>query len=115
VIPVGSIVNGRIERIDPIPKKKRWLAGGNGDFTPARNYKLVFDSVVLPDGTQMIATEVSKGTAQAIHLVTDPNREGKKKNKSAQTAADAKQEVRDKVRSTFADIRASRNSSKQHV
>lgn len=106
VIPAGSQVNGRIDRIDLVTKKKRTLAIANGDFTPAHRYSLVLDSLVLPDGRRLIlATEVSSGATQVVHLVTDPERE-KKKNKVAQAAASAKQEVRDKVHATIADIRS---------
>jgi len=106
VIPAGSEVNGRIKRIEPVTKKRRTLAIADGDFTPAHAYSLALDSVVLPDGRLLtVGTEVSRGSAMVVHLVTDPER-AKKKNKVAEAAAGVKQEAKDKVHSTIADIKS---------
>ena len=106
VVPAGSEITGRVERIEPVTKKKRALAIANGDFTPTHTYSLALDSVLLPDGRRLsIATDVSRGTALVVHLVTDPARQ-KKKNKVAQAAADAQHQIKDQVHNTIAEIKS---------
>jgi len=106
VIPVRTEVYGKITRVDPIPKKKRILALANGDFTPLISYGVTFDSLELPDGTRIaIATQVSSGTEEVVHLVTDP-RPAKKKNVLGQAAETAKKQVTDTAHSVSGNIKS---------
>lgn len=106
VIPAGSELVGQITRINPISRKRRILASLLGDFTPARDYGLAFDSLVLPDGRQLpIKTQVSPGIADVVRLVSDSERE-KKGNPVARTVADAKQQVSGRVKGTVASIKS---------
>lgn len=104
VIPTGTKVHGKITRLEPTARGKRLLALANADLTPARAYEMTFDSLVLPDGARIaIATEVSPGAAQVVHLVSNPD-PGKKTNPVARAAADAKKQVTDTVHTTSATI-----------
>ncbi len=106
VIPAGSEMAGKVTRIDPVSKKRRFLGILNGDFTPARAYEVEFDALTLPDGKHLaIATEVAPGVAEVVRLVSDPQKE-KKKNRVAQAAADAKKQASDTARSTIHTIKA---------
>lgn len=53
VLPAGSALRGKVSAIQPVSKRQRFRAMVNGDFTPLRNAQLEFDSVVLPNGTQL--------------------------------------------------------------
>jgi len=93
VIPAGSIVSGQIISINPVSGVKRTLAYANGDFSPFHKYEATFEMLTLPDGRQFpIKTTVSMGTAEVVHLVSNPD---KAKQKSA--ADNAKQEAKGKV------------------
>jgi type IV secretory pathway VirB10-like protein len=109
VIPAGSLVTGRVESIDPVPKVQQIQSYLNGNFTPPHPYRIAFDSVTLPDGaTRQLATTVSAGTAETVHLVANPERqaEKKKKNPAARAAGEAKQETEAKVHSAIQEIKA---------
>src|SRR5262245_40919907 len=73
VIPTGTEVKGKITRIDPISKKNRAAALANSDFTPLRTYAVAFESMILPDGTELaVTTDVSPGAARVVHLGNTP-------------------------------------------
>ena len=78
VIPEGSMVNGRIIGITPVSGVKRTLAYANGNFSPFHNYEVSFETVTLPDGRELpIKTTVSAGTAEVVHLVSNPDKVAK--------------------------------------
>jgi hypothetical protein len=104
VIPAGSAVTGRIAQIAAISTLRRVRAYAGGDFSPFRQYKVSFDRLTLPDGHELaIATTVSPGTAEVVHLVAKDAKNGKDeeqqdhKSKASRAAGAAKQEVKDRV------------------
>jgi hypothetical protein len=97
VIPAGSIVSGRITSISPVSGVKRTLAYANGDFSPFHKYEATFEMLTLPDGRQFpIKTTVSMGTAEVVHLVSNPDK-AKQKSAAGRAADNAKQEAKGKV------------------
>ena len=97
VIPAGSVVSGRIVSIDPVSGVKRTLAYANGNFSPFHKYEVTFETLTLPDGRQFqVNTTVSPGTAEVVHLVSNPEK-AKQKNAAGRAADNAKQEARGKV------------------
>src|SRR5258706_9946564 len=79
VIPAGSVATGHVKSIAPVSGVKRTMAYMNGDFTPFHGYEVVFDMVTLPDGRQVpIATTVMPGTADVVHLVSNPAKQQEK-------------------------------------
>ncbi|HVH61555.1 MAG TPA: hypothetical protein VM709_14535, partial [Candidatus Sulfotelmatobacter sp.] len=73
VIPAGSIATGQVKSIAPVSGLQRTLAYANGNFSPFHKYEVSFDVVTLPDGKQLpIQTMVSAGTADMVHLVSNP-------------------------------------------
>jgi hypothetical protein len=97
VIPEGSMVNGRIIGITPVSGVKRTLAYANGNFSPFHNYEVSFETVTLPDGRELpIKTTVSAGTAEVVHLVSNPDK-AKQKSATGRAADNAKQEAKDKI------------------
>ena len=97
VIPAGSLVTGRIASIGPVSGVKRTLAYANGDFSPFHKYAVTFEALALPDGRQFpIKTTVSPGTAEVVHLVSNPDK-AKQKNAAGRAADNAKQEAKGKI------------------
>ncbi len=97
VIPAGSIVSGQIISINPVSGVKRTLAYANGDFSPFHKYEATFEMLTLPDGRQFpIKTTVSMGTAEVVHLVSNPDK-AKQKSAAGRAADNAKQEAKGKV------------------
>jgi hypothetical protein len=104
VIPAGTFAQGHVTKIDPVSAKRRSLAYANGNFTPFHKYEISFDALTFSDGKELpIKTTVSPGTAEVVHLVSDPAKE-KQKNAAARAVDNAKQEAKDKVHDTMTEI-----------
>jgi hypothetical protein len=100
VIPAGSIVSGRILSVSPVSGVKRTLAYANGNFSPFHKYEVTFEMLTLPDGRQFpIKTTVSSGTAEVVHLVSNPDK-AKQKSVAGRAADNAKQEAKGKIQET---------------
>jgi len=68
VLPVGSLVTGRIRSLQPARAERR-AARWNGDFTPLHRAEVVFDHVVLPDGVAMqVDTLASDQGVQTLRI-----------------------------------------------
>jgi hypothetical protein len=111
VIPEGSIATGRVIKIDGVPTTKRILAYSNGNLTPFHKYEITFDMLTLPDGKQLpIQTTVSQGSAQVVHLVSNPNKQeqkaatGKAEDRAKQEAKGKIQDAKDQVHDGWAQL-----------
>ena len=83
-IPAGTQVLGHVSSIEPLSRKRRALAIANGDFTPLRKAHVVFDTLVLKDGTRLpLHASVSEGVPDIVHLTAGGT--GKKKPRQART------------------------------
>jgi hypothetical protein len=100
VIPAGSVATGRITSVDPVSTAKRALAYTNGNFSPFHKYQVSFDMLTLPDGKQVpIQTTVSPGTAEVVHLVSNPDKQKQK------TMADrGKEQAKGKIQETKQEV-----------
>ena len=97
VIPAGSVATGYVKRIAPVPGMRRTMAYANGDFTPFHGYEVAFDMVTLPDGRQVpITTTVMPGTAEVVHLVSNPAKQ-QEKGAAGQATDRAKSEAKGKI------------------
>jgi hypothetical protein len=109
VIPAGSVATGRVITIAPVSPIKRTLAYSNGDFSPFHKYEVTFDTVTLPDGKQLpIKTTVTRGTAEVVHLVSNPDKQ-KQKNAADKAKEQAKgkiQEAKDQVHESWDQLTA---------
>ena len=74
VIPAGSVVSGKVSRVQPFAKWQRFRAIVNGDFTPLRNALVEFNNLTLPDGKS-----VPIRTIETVGLHTIYTEPGKKK------------------------------------
>ena len=77
VLPAGSVVEGHIAEIGGVPAGRRIAAILSGNFTPAREVRAQFDTLVLSDGSRLsLSTSPARGTAHTQRVVT---KEKKKK------------------------------------
>lgn len=106
VIPAGTEVDGRVARLDPVPRGRRIRALANGDFTPFRRVHIEFQTLVLPDGRRLaIRTAVSPGAASVVHLVAGGAKKKKRKGLHAR-AAEVRRQVKAQEQQTVQAIRA---------
>jgi hypothetical protein len=81
------------------------MAYANGDFSPFHRYEVTFDMVTLPDGTQRpITTTVMPGTAEVVHLVSNP---AKQKGAAGRASDRAKSEAKGKIQEAKEQARES--------
>jgi hypothetical protein len=112
VIPAGSVATGRVKSIAPVPGVRRAMAYANGDLTPFRKYEVTFDMVTLPDGTQRpITTTVMPGTAQVVHLVSNPAKQnpgaaGRATDRAKSEAKGKIQEAKEQARESWEKLTA---------
>jgi len=89
VVPAGTEVSGRIASLDHVARGRRVAAILGGDFTPLRDPRIEFDTLVLKDGRRiLLQTQVTPGSGTVVHF--DPAK-AQKKGKLAtatQTARD---------------------------
>jgi hypothetical protein len=100
VIPAGSVVSGRVSRIERVSLARRISSYANGNFSPFRRYTVTFDRVTLPGGRELaIHTTVAPGSAEVVHLVskTKDAKEGEHKSLAGRAADSAKHEVKDRL------------------
>jgi hypothetical protein len=106
VIPAGSVATGHVKSIAPVSGVRRTMAYANGDFSPFHKYEVTFDMVTLPNGKEMpISTTVLPGTAEVVHLISNPDKQNQKgaagratdraKSEAKGKIAEAKQQAHD--------------------
>jgi hypothetical protein len=98
VIPAGSVTTGHVKSIAPVRGVRRAMAYANGDLSPVRQYEISFDLVTLPDGRQLpVTTTVTPGTAEVVHLVSNPAKQqgvtDRAKTEAKGKIAEAKQQA----------------------
>lgn len=100
VVPAGSEVNGKIDHIGVISKKKRTMAALNADFSPYREVHIDFNELVLADGRHLpIQTSVGRGSGGVLQFVPAgaEKKDGVKdagKNMASRKVREARQEVK---------------------
>ncbi|MGH9623656.1 MAG: hypothetical protein ACRD4G_04880, partial [Bryobacteraceae bacterium] len=87
VIPMGTIIRGRVAILQPIPRMERATAMMGGNFTPLKIAKISFSELVLPDGkTIAIQTRASL----ALPGLYAPPRPSKKRHHAPKSGIRAK-------------------------
>jgi hypothetical protein len=100
VIPAGSVATGHVKSIAPVPLVRKAMAYANGDLSPFRKYEIAFDMVTLPDGRRLpVTTTVAPGTAEVVHLVSNPAKQtgvtDRAKSEAKGKIAEAKEQARE--------------------
>jgi hypothetical protein len=72
VLPAGSVVEGHIAEIGGVPTRRRLRAILSGNFTPPRDVRAQFDTLVLSDGLRLsIRTSLSRGISHTIRVAKE--------------------------------------------
>ncbi|MEO8661387.1 MAG: hypothetical protein ABI693_23155 [Bryobacteraceae bacterium] len=73
VLPAGALVEGRIAEIGGVPLRRRVTAILSGNFTPPRDVRAQFDTLVLGDGSRFpLRTAPSRGAAYTARVSKEP-------------------------------------------
>lgn len=110
VVPAGSVVTGKIDRVDGVSTGKRTAAALDANFTPTRKVHVTFDQLTLPGGKIIpIQTEVTSGTGQLLQMITAGGNSSEKKSAkdaASQKVEQAKQEARQEWQAAMNEVQS---------
>ncbi|MGH9618100.1 MAG: hypothetical protein ACRD45_00115, partial [Bryobacteraceae bacterium] len=87
VIPMGTVIRGRVALLEPVPRIQRATAMMGGNFTPLKIAKLSFSELILPNGkTIAIQTRASR----ALPGLYAPPRPSKRRHHAPKSGLRAK-------------------------
>jgi hypothetical protein len=105
LIPVGTLVTGKISGIEPVGKKRRTLEAMDGNFSPERAVHVQFNEFVMSDGRRLpIQTVVSPAPSGILRFVP-ANAKTEKKNKAEAAASRKVSEVRQQVHQQWSGLK----------
>ncbi len=87
LIPMGTVVNGKISAIDAVPKKVRTLDATDGNFSPRRNVHVQFDELVMGDGRHVALQTVASPAPDGVLSFVSANEKEKQKSKVGDAAS----------------------------
>lgn len=91
LIPVGTVVNGKVSAIDPVAKTVRTLQATNGNFSPTHTVHVQFDELMMADGRRVALQTVASPAPDGVLRFVSANEKAEQKNKNkAQDAAEKK-------------------------
>ncbi len=80
-LSAGSVVEGHVAEIGGVPVARRIAAILSGNFTPQREVRAQFDSLVLSDGSRLsLRTSLSCGTAHTVRISNRPKKQEESKS-----------------------------------
>jgi hypothetical protein len=107
VIPAGSAIRGHVARIAPISTLRRTMAFADADFSPAHQYTVTFDKIVLKNGRQLrVVTTATHGTQNLIHVTSAPAGATNRRNVATKALDGAKQQVKELYHEAVIQIQA---------
>jgi hypothetical protein len=86
LIPVGTVVNGKVSGIDAVPKKVRTMDAMDGNFSPVRGVHVQFDELVMEDGRRVALQTVASPAPNGVLRFVSANEKAEKKNKVEEAA-----------------------------
>jgi hypothetical protein len=104
LIPVGTVVNGKVSAIDLVPKMTRTLQAANGNFSPVRKVHVQFDEMVMADGKTVALHTVSSPAPDGVLRFVSANEAKKKKNKVQEAASNKVSATRQAIHQQWSDL-----------
>lgn len=104
LIPVGTLVNGKVAAIDPVPKMARTMQAANGNFSPVRKVHVQFDELVMADGKTVALQTVASPAPDAVLRFVSANDAEKKKNKVQEAASNKVSATRQAIHQQWSDL-----------
>ncbi|MGB0009086.1 MAG: hypothetical protein WA474_19350 [Candidatus Sulfotelmatobacter sp.] len=104
LIPVGTMVNGKVSAIDPVPKMTRTMQAANGNFSPLRKVHVQFDELVMADGGHISLHTVASPAPDGVLRFVSANEAEKKKKKVQQAASNKVSATRQAIHQQWTDL-----------
>jgi hypothetical protein len=104
LIPVGTVVNGKVSAIDPVPKKVRTLDATDGDFSPRRNVHVQFDELVRADGRRVALQTVASPASDGVLQFVSANEQAEKKSKVEEAAGKKVSATKQEIRRQWSEL-----------
>ncbi|MCU1301354.1 MAG: hypothetical protein JWQ87_1638 [Candidatus Sulfotelmatobacter sp.] len=104
LIPVGTVVNGKVSAIDAVPKKVRTLDATDGNFSPRRNVHVQFDELVMGDGRHVGLQTVASPAPDGVLSFVSANEKTESKNKVEDAAAKKVSATRQEIRRQWSEL-----------
>jgi hypothetical protein len=100
LIPVGTVVNGKVSAIDAVPKMVRTMQAANGNFSPARKVHVQFDELVRDDGRrvplQTVASPAPDGVLRFVSAKEKPEQKNKVQDAASKQVSATRQAIHQK-------------------
>ena len=104
LIPVGTVVNGKVSAIDPVPKMTRTMQAANGNFSPVRKVHVQFDEIMMADGKTVALHTVASPAPDGVLRFVSANEAQKKKNKVQEAASNRVSATRQAIHQQWSDL-----------
>ncbi|HWY21609.1 MAG TPA: hypothetical protein VNX26_10345 [Candidatus Acidoferrum sp.] len=104
LIPVGTVVNGKVSAIDAVPKKVRTLDAADGNFSPRRNVHVQFDELVMGDGRHVALQTVASPAPDGVLRFVSANEKAEKKNKVEEAAGKKVSATKQEIRRQWSEL-----------
>jgi hypothetical protein len=104
LIPVGTVVNGKVSAIDPAPRMTRTMQAANGNFSPVRKVHVQFDELVMADGKTVALRTVASPAPDGTLRFVSANEAEKKKNKVQEAASNKVSATRQAIQQQWSDL-----------
>ena len=108
VIPAGTVVLGRVSRVQPVPKWERIRAVLGGDFTPLLIAQIEFTSAVFSDGSKRELHTFTTAGLQSLVPRVPPKQRSQSGQATSPTGVigTEKQKAKDQIDSQIARVRS---------
>src|ERR1039458_10122840 len=104
LIPMGTVVNGKVSAIDGVPKKTRTLEAMDGNFSPVRSVHVQFDELVMGDGRHVALQTVASPAPNGVLRFVSANEKAEKKNKVEDAAGGKVGATREEIRRQWREL-----------
>jgi hypothetical protein len=104
LIPVGTVVNGKVSAIDAVPKKVRTLDAMDGNFSPVRGVHVQFDELVMADGRHVALQTVASPAPDGVLRFVSANEKAVQKNKVEEAASKKVSATRQEIRRQWSEL-----------
>ena len=104
LIPVGTVVNGKVSAIDPVPTMARTMQAANGNFSPVRKVHVQFDELIMADGRHLSLHTVASAAPDGVLRFVSANETEKRKNKVQEAASNKVSATRQAIHRQWSDL-----------
>src|ERR1022692_1142271 len=104
LIPVGTVVNGKVSAIDAVPKMVRTMQATNGNFSPVRIVHVQFDELVMGDGRTVALHTVASPAPDGVLRFVSANEKAEQNNKVQDAASKKVSATRQAIHQQWSDL-----------